>query len=47
MTEDELVGGHHQLNGFESEPTPEDSEGQGQESLAHCSSCGCKESDMT
>ena len=27
MTEDEMVGWHHQLNGYESEQTPADSEG--------------------
>ena len=45
MTEDELVGWHHQLDGHEFEQTLEDSEGQG--SLACCSAWGCKESDMT
>ena len=29
MTEDEVVGWHHQLNGHEFEQTPENSEGQG------------------
>ena len=29
MTEDEMVGWHHQLNGNESEQTLGDSEGQG------------------
>ena len=29
MTENEMVGWHHRLNGHESEQTPEDSEGQG------------------
>ena len=29
MTEDEMVGWHHQLNGHESEQTPGDGEGQG------------------
>ena len=43
VTEDEMVGWHHQLNVHESEQTPGDSEGQ--ESLAGCSSLGCKESD--
>ena len=43
MTEDEMVGWHHQLNGHEFEQTPRDSEGQG--SLACCSPC-CKDSDM-
>ena len=29
MTEDEMVGCHHQLSGHEFEETPGDSEGQG------------------
>ena len=29
MTEDEMVGWHHQLNGYEFEQTLGDSEGQG------------------
>ena len=29
MTEDEMVGWHHQRNGHEFEQTPEDGEGQG------------------
>ena len=29
MTEDEMVGWHHQLNGHDSEQTPGDGEGQG------------------
>ena len=36
MTEDEMVGWHHWLNGYEFEQTPGDSEGQG--SLQFCSS---------
>ena len=40
-TEDEMVGWHHWLNGYEFEQTLGDSEGQG--SLAW----GCKESDLT
>ena len=44
-TEDEMVGWHHQLNGYEFEQTPGDSRGQG--SLACCSPWGCKESDTT
>ena len=44
MTEDEMVGWHHRLNGHESEQTPQDS---GQRSLARCSPWGCKESDTT
>ena len=42
--EDEIVG-WHQLNGPEFQQTPGDSEGQ--ESLAYCSSWGCRESDTT
>ena len=45
MTEDEMVGCHHQLNGHEFEQTQEGSEGQG--SLVCCSPWGCKESDAT
>ena len=45
MTEDEMVGWHHWLNGHEFEQTPGDSEGQ--ENLAHCSSWAHKQSDMT
>ena len=35
MTEDEIVGWHHRLNGHDFEQIPRDSEGQG--SLACCS----------
>ena len=45
MTEDEMVGWHHQLNGHEFEQAPEDGEGQG--SLDRCSPWGHKESDTT
>ena len=45
MTEDEIVGWHHQFNGHEFEQTLKDCEGQG--SLGHHSSWGCKESDTT
>ena len=38
ITEDEIVGWHHRLNGHEFEQTPGDSEGQG--SLLCCSSWG-------
>ena len=38
VTEDEMVGWHHLLNGHEFEQTPEDSEGQ--VSLACCSPWG-------
>ena len=45
MTEDEMVGWHHQFNGHEFEQTPGDGEGQG--SLAFCRPWGCEESDPT
>ena len=45
MTEDEMVGWHHQLNGHEFEQVPGDGEGQG--GLVCCSPWGHKESDMT
>ena len=45
MTEDEMVGCHHRLDGHEFEKTPGDSEGQG--SLVCCSLQDRKESDMT
>ena len=45
MTEDEMVGWYHRLNGHESEWTPGVGDGQG--GLACCSPWGCKESDMT
>ena len=45
MTEDKMVGWHHWLNGHEFEQTLGDGEGQG--SLACCSSWGSKESDTT
>ena len=45
ITEDEMVGWHHRLNGHESEQTLGDSEGQG--SLACCSPWGHKELDTT
>ena len=44
-TEDEIVGGHHWLNGHEFEQTPRDGKGQG--SLECCSPRGLKESDRT
>ena len=44
MTEDEMIGWHHQLNGHEFEQTPGD--GEGQRSLVCCSPWGCKESDI-
>ena len=43
MTEDKMVGWHHQLNGHEFEQTLGD--GDGQRSLACCSPWGCRESD--
>ena len=45
MTEDEMVGRHHQLSGQEFEQAPGVGDGQG--GLACCSPGGCKESDMT
>ena len=45
MTEDEMVGWHHQFNGHEFEQAPGVDDGQG--SLACCSTWGFKESDMT
>ena len=45
VTEDEMVGWHHQLNGHEFEQTLGDSEGQG--SLVYCCPWGRKESDTT
>ena len=43
MTEDEMAGWHHQLNGHEFERTLGDGDGKG--GLACCNSWGCKESD--
>ena len=45
VTEDEIVGWHHQLNGHEFEQTPGESEGHG--SLACCRPWVHKESDTT
>ena len=45
MTEDEMVGWHHGLNGHRFGWTPGVCDGQG--GLACCGSCGHKESDMT
>ena len=45
MTEDEMVGMHHQLNGHEFEQAPGDGDGQGR--LAWCRHWGCKELDTT
>ena len=45
MTEDEMIGWHHWLNGHEVEQTLGLNESQG--SLACCSPWGCKESDTT
>ena len=45
MTESEMVGWHHQLDGHEFEQTPVDSEGQ--RSLACYSPWVCKESYIT
>ena len=43
MTEDEMVGWHHQFDGHQFEQTLEDSEGQG--ILACCNPLGHQESD--
>ena len=45
MTEDEMTGWHHRLNGDEFQQIPGDGEGQG--SLACCSALGHKELDAT
>ena len=45
MTEDKMVGWHHQLNGHEFEQAL--GVGDGQESLVCCSPWGYKESGMT
>ena len=45
MTEDEMAGWHHWLDGCEFEWTPGDGDGQG--GLACCNSWGRKESDTT
>ena len=45
MTEDEMVGCHHQLNGREFAQTPGNTEGQG--ILVCCNACGHKELDTT
>ena len=45
MTQDEMVGWHHRLDGHDFEQAPGDDDGQG--SLACCSPRGCKKSDTT
>ena len=45
MTEDAMVGWHHQFDGHEFEQAP--GVGDGQESLVCCSPWGRKESDTT
>ena len=45
VTENEMVGWHHRLNGHEFKQTPRDSEGQG--SLACCSPWDHKELNST
>ena len=45
MTEDEMVGWRHQLDGYEFEQAPGVGDGHG--GLACCSPWGHKESDMT
>ena len=45
MTEDEVVGWHHQLDGHEFEQSSGVGDGQG--SLMYCNPRGRKESDVT
>ena len=45
MTENEMVGWHHQLDGHEFEEAPGVGDGQG--GLVCCSPWSCKESDRT
>ena len=45
MTDNEMAGWHHQLDGHEFEQAPAVGDGQG--SLAFCSPWGHKESDTT
>ena len=45
MTEDDIVGLHHQLDGHEFEQAPVAGDGQG--NLACCNPWGHKESDTT
>ena len=45
MTEDEMAGWHHRLDGREFERTLGDGDGQG--GLTCCDSWGCKELHMT
>ena len=45
MTEDEMAGWHHRLNGHEFRYSPGVGDGQG--GLVCCSPWGCKVSDMT
>ena len=44
MTENEMVGWHHRLNGYELGQTPGVGDRQG--GLACCAPWGCKESEM-
>ena len=45
MTEEEMAGWHHRLNGHEFQQALGDDEGQGR--VACCCPQGCKESDIT
>ena len=45
MTEDEMVGWHHRLDGPEFKQALGAGDGQG--SLVYCSPWGCKDSDTT
>jgi len=45
VTEDEMIGWHHQLDGHEFEQAPGAGDGQGR--LAYCSPLSCQKSDTT
>ena len=45
MTENEMIGWHHQIDGYQFQQAPGPGDGQG--SLACCSPWGCKQSNMT
>ena len=47
MTEEEMVGWHHRLEGYEFEQALGVGDGDGQGSLVCCDSWGHKESDTT
>ena len=47
MTEDEMVGWHHRLEGHEFEQVLETGDGQGSLGCCNLRPWGCKESDTT